>query len=203
MELTQTTIPSFTPLQALSQAVLRLARWRIIGSFPALPKYIIIGAPHTTNWDFFYMLLIKGRTGVNIHWLGKDSLFRRPFEGLMKWLGGIPVNRQLRKNLVDQIVDQFQSRQELKIAVTPEGTRSRSGHWKTGFYYMALGANVPIQLVSISYPTRILEIGPLLIPTGTIEMDFEVIRQFYKDKIGKYPEKQGEVRLSSEDFEKP
>jgi 1-acyl-sn-glycerol-3-phosphate acyltransferase len=203
MELTQTTIPSFTPLQALSQAVLRLAGWRIIGSFPALPKYIIIGAPHTTNWDFFYMLLIKGRTGVNIHWLGKDSLFRRPFGGLMKWLGGIPVNRQLRKNLVDQIVDQFQSRQELKIAVTPEGTRSRSGHWKTGFYYMALGANVPIQLVSISYPTRILEIGPLLIPTGTIEMDFEVIRQFYKDKIGKYPEKQGEVRLSSEDFEKP
>ena len=197
MNITQAFTPSLTLVQALSQALLRLTRWRIYGSFPALPKYIIVGAPHTSNWDFFYMLLIKGRTGVNIHWLGKDSLFRWPFGGLMKWLGGIPVNRGTRKNLVDQIVDNFQSNQELMIAITPEGTRSKSSYWKTGFYYMALGANVPIQLVSISYPAHILEIGPLVTPTGDIERDFEVIKSYYSDKTGKYPEKQGEIRVST------
>jgi 1-acyl-sn-glycerol-3-phosphate acyltransferase len=185
--------PRLTFLQAISLSFLRLRRWRIVGRFPDESKYIVIGAPHTTNWDFLQMLLLKGATGVNLHWIGKDSLFRWPLGRVMKWLGGIPVDRKARNNFVDQIVDQFRGHEQLSIAIAPEGTRSKSHYWKTGFYYMAAGAQVPIQLVAIDYRSRALEIGPLLAPNLGIEKTFELIRKFYQGKQGKYPRRQGEI----------
>lgn len=187
-----------TPTQALCQALLRLQRWQIVGQFPDLPKYVVVGAPHTTNWDFFYSLLLKGATGVDLHWVGKDSLFRWPLGSLMKWLGGIPVNRRSRNNFVDQMVALFQRSDHLALAIAPEGTRRKAHYWKTGFYRMAEGANIPIVLIAINYDSRALEIGPLLFPSGDIEKDFEIIRKFYAGKRGKYPAKQSEVQLRSE-----
>lgn len=187
-----------TPTQAFCQALLRLQKWQVFGNFPDLPKFIVIGAPHTTNWDFYYMLLIKGVTGVDLRWVGKDTLFRWPVGKIMKWLGGIPVNRRSRNNFVDQMIDLFKQYDRLALAITPEGTRSKVHHWKTGFYHMAVGAQVPVVLVAIDYLTRTIEIGPSLIPTGDIENDFAVIRAFYAGKQGKYPEKQGTIQLRPE-----
>ncbi len=193
-------VPPQTPGQYFGSAILRLCRWQIIGRFSDEPKFITIGAPHTTNWDFVMMLLLKIAVGVDMHWIGKDSLFHAPFGRIMKWSGGIPVNRRSRNNFVDQIVDLFNRRERLVIAITPEGTRSKANYWRTGFYYMALGANAPIQLVGIDYPSRTIEIGPLLMPSGDIEKDFGVIRKFYAEKNGKYPQKQGEILIKPEDI---
>jgi 1-acyl-sn-glycerol-3-phosphate acyltransferase len=195
MNQVQTISSRLTPAQAISQSILRLVRWRIIGRFPDQKKYIVIGAPHTTNWDFVLTLLFKSASGVNLQWIGKDSLFRWPFGGLMKWLGGIPVNRKIRNNFVDQMVEKFQQREQLTLAISPEGTRRKSHYWKTGFYYMAAGAQVPIQLVAINYADRSIEIGPLLAPDQGIEKTFGLIRKFYHDKKGKYPELQGEIQF--------
>jgi 1-acyl-sn-glycerol-3-phosphate acyltransferase len=187
------------PTQALCQALLRLQRWQIIGFLPDIPKYLVVAAPHTTNWDFFYALMLKGATGVNLQWVGKDSLFRWPVGVLMKWLGGIPVNRRSRNNFVDQMVELFQSSDHLALAIAPEGTRKKAHYWKTGFYHMATGAQVPIVLIAIDYATRTLEIGPSLLPSGDIANDFEMIRKFYEVKQGKYPAKQGTVQLRPDD----
>lgn len=181
--------------QVVSEGLLHLSRWRVLGHFPDLPKYIVVGAPHTTNWDFYYLLLVKGVTGVDLRWIGKDSLFRWPLGSLMKWSGGIPVNRRSRNNFVDQMVDLFSQYDSLALSLTPEGTRSKVNYWKTGFYHMAVGAQVPIVLVAIDYPSRTIEIGPLLIPSGDIECDFGIIRKFYDGKSGKYPAKQGAIQL--------
>lgn len=198
MNQSQTIVRRQTPLQALNLAFLRLLRWRITGSFPAAPKYLVVGAPHTTNWDFMFMLLLRGATGVNLHWVGKDSLFRWPLGGFLKRLGGIPVNRRIRANFVDQIIDLYNCREELAIAIAPEGTRKKAHYWRSGFYYMALGAQIPIQLVAVDYGRRTLEIGPLLQPSGDIDKDFVLIRRFYAGKQGKFPHFQGEVRLKDE-----
>jgi 1-acyl-sn-glycerol-3-phosphate acyltransferase len=198
MNQTQLLTRQRTPTQAICQALLRLQRWQIIGLFPVPPKCIVVGAPHTTNWDFYYMLLLKGATGVDLRWIGKEALFRWPFGGFMKWLGGIPVNRRIRNQLVDQMVELFQNYDRLALAITPEGTRSKAHYWKTGFYHIAMGVQAPVVLVAIDYSSRSLEFGPLLVPSGDIEKDFEIIRKFYTGKQGKYPVQQGEIRLRPE-----
>jgi len=109
---------------------MRLLGWRLINQVPTLDKYLVIAAPHTTNWDFFYMLLMRGASGVNFHWVGKDALFRFPMGGVMRWLGGIPVNRRIRANFVDQIVELFKQHKQLVLAIAPEGTRGRSVTWR-------------------------------------------------------------------------
>jgi 1-acyl-sn-glycerol-3-phosphate acyltransferase len=177
---------------------MRLLGWRLINQVPALDKYLVIAAPHTTNWDFFYMLLMRGASGVNFHWVGKDALFRFPMGGVMRWLGGIPVNRRIRANFVDQIVELFKQHKQLVLAIAPEGTRGRSVTWRTGFYYMALGAGVPIAMVGIDYPSKSLEISPCFQPSGDLQADFEIIRSFFRDKRGKYPHLQGEIVIAAE-----
>lgn len=113
----------------------------------------------------------------------------------MRWLGGIPVNRRSRNNFVEQIVETFRQQEELVIAIAPEGSRGSTVYWKTGFYYIALGAQVPIALGFIDYPNRVVGIGPAFIPSGDIQADFSVIKDFYTGKKGKYPHRQGEVQL--------
>ena len=175
--------------------LMRVLGWRIINQFPTLDKYLVIAAPHTTNWDFFYMLLMRGASGMDIRWVGKDNLFRFPVGGVMRWLGGIPVNRRIRANFVDQIVTLYQQREQIAVVIAPEGTRGRSVSWRTGFYYMALGANVPIVMVGIDYPSKTLEISNSFQPSGDLQADFEIIRSFYKSKRGKYPDLQSEITV--------
>ncbi len=181
----------------LARACLRLAGWRLEGSAPTVPKYVLIGAPHTSNWDFVLALLVKSALGIRFCWIGKDSLFRFPFGGFMRWLGGIPVNRRVRSNFTEQMVARFCAHRELSVVITPEGTRSRTEYWKSGFYHVALGAGVPVVLGFVDYRCRRLGIGPVITLTGDREADMKVIREFYADKSGLHPEKQGQIRLRS------
>ncbi len=176
-------------------AVLRILCWRIEGAAPLIQKYVLIGAPHTSNWDFVLALLAKSALDLRFHWIGKDTLFRWPFGGFMRWLGGIPVNRRSRNNFIDLMVQQFLAHDEFVIVITPEGTRSRTEFWKSGFYYIALGAQVPVAMGYVDYARRTLGIGPALTLTGNLEADFAPIRAFYADKAGKHPQQQGEVRI--------
>jgi 1-acyl-sn-glycerol-3-phosphate acyltransferase len=184
--------------QILALALLRAVSWKFTLDLPPTSKYVLVGAPHTSNWDFVYFLLLKFATGIKFNWIGKESLFRFPVGIVMSRVGGIPVDRSIRNNFVTQIVDLFNQKDQLIIMIAPEGTRSKAQYWKTGFYYIALGASVPVSLGFIDYGTRVIGIGPYFYPTGDIQADFNGIKKFYAGKKGKHPDRQGEVRLLSE-----
>jgi 1-acyl-sn-glycerol-3-phosphate acyltransferase len=184
-----------TFIQKLADMALRLAGWQLVGELPDLPKYIIIGAPHTTNWDFVLAMMIKLSTGLRFHWIGKDSLFRLPYGWFFRWTGGIPVWRERRQNFVEQIVERINNADEMVIVIAPEGTRSKSHYWKSGFYYMAVGANVPILLAFVDFPQKEFGFGPLFYPCDDISLDFEKIREFYSQKSGLYPNQQSAIEL--------
>jgi 1-acyl-sn-glycerol-3-phosphate acyltransferase len=185
-------------LQALAKTILRLTHWKLDIHYPSAPKYVLIGAPHTSNWDLWFALLLMYASGVKLTWIGKHTLFRWPIGGLLRWLGGIPVNRASRNNFVQQIVDAFNRFENLVIAIAPESTRSKVDYWKTGFYYIAMGAGVPIALGFIDYPNRVVGIGPTLIPSGDLQADFDQIKTFYANKQGVNPGKQGPIQLRPE-----
>jgi 1-acyl-sn-glycerol-3-phosphate acyltransferase len=176
-------------LAALAVILLRLIGWRVIGELPAQRKYVLIGAPHTSNWDFPLMLLAVLKVGMDVRWLGKSGLFPFPLAGFMRWLGGIPVDRSKNNNLVDQLVDLFRRRHELVLIIPPEGTRAKVERWKTGFYYVAQGAGVPILLGFVDGSRKEMGFGPLFYPTGDYAADLLVIQAFYRDKSGVHPER--------------
>ena len=121
--------------------------------------------------------------------MGKDSLFRRPYKGFFKWLGAIPIDRSRSKNVVAQTIQKFNQNKTMILTIAPEGTRSRVKKWKTGFYHIAHGANVPIALGFLDYQRKVGGIGPVIYPTGNIEADMQSIRVFYDGVTGKFPEK--------------
>ena len=176
-------------LRWFSIVVLKITGWRTHGRLPATPKFVIVGAPHTSNWDLPYGLFIIFVLRGKIYWLGKESLFRRPFKGFFKWLGGIPIDRSKSKNVVAQSIQQFNQNKTMILTIAPEGTRSRVKKWKTGFYHIAKGANVPIVLGFLDYRRKTGGIGPVIYPTGNIDADMETIRAFYDGITGKFPEK--------------
>jgi 1-acyl-sn-glycerol-3-phosphate acyltransferase len=182
--------------QRLAYIILRLIGWRTHVIRPHSSKYVLIGAPHTSNWDFGILLLLMAADQLPIRFMGKDSLFRGPFGPVMRSLGGIPVNRRERTNLVDQIVAKFEEFEELIIGIAPEGTRSKTKHWKTGFYYIALKAKVPIAMAYLDYGNKIIGVGPSFTPSGDLKADFEIIREFYTGVVGKNPKEQGEIILA-------
>ncbi len=181
--------------QRLARAALKLMGWEMVGSFPNLPKYVLVGAPHTTNWDFPFTMLLMFASGIRFNWIAKDSLFKGPWRAILLRLGGIPVVRSRKSNFVNQIIEAFQRSSHMIVAISPEGTRSLVNRWKTGFYYMALGAQVPIVLGFIDYRRKQVGIGPVVYPSENIEETFAHLRTFYADKVGKYPEKQGCIEI--------
>lgn len=177
--------PILRPLLALSARVaLRLSGWQVVGRVPAAPRCVLIAAPHTSNWDFVLMLLAVLAVGLDVHWMGKHTLFARPFGRLMRWLGGIPVDRTQSNRTAAQIVARFRAAGELVVLITPEGTRAQVARWKTGFYHIAVGAGVPIVLAYVDAATRSLGIGPQFAPSGDLERDLPLIQAFYADKTG-------------------
>ena len=188
--------PSFWQLCA--RAILRLQSWKWDFTIPEEPKYVLIGAPHTSNWDLLYAVWLMQAAGVRPHFVGKASLFRPPLGILMRAWGGVPVERSTSNNFVQQMAEVFNQHDEFVLMVAPEGTRSQVDYWRTGFYYIALGAQVPIAMAYVDYSTRTVGIGAAFYPTGDIHADFVQIKAFYADKKGKYPEKQGEIRLKPE-----
>jgi 1-acyl-sn-glycerol-3-phosphate acyltransferase len=170
-----------TLLRAGSRAFLRLNGWQVRGTLPArATKSVFIAAPHTSNWDLPYTLMSAFCLRLNIHWMGKASLFRWPWGPLMRWLGGIAVDRARSTNLVAAAAAALVAADgPLQLVVPPEGTRDKTRHWKTGFYYIALEAQVPIVLAYMDYEKKLAGLGPLFEPSGDVEADMAEIKRFY------------------------
>ena len=182
-------------LRWVSMLYLRMIGWRWEGKLPDEPKYVIIVAPHTSNWDFPIGLAIAFATRFKGYWFGKDKLFRRPFGWFVRWLGGIPIDRSKSSDVVAQVIRVFTERERMALVLTPEGTRRKVAGWKTGFYHIARGANVPIVMAFLDYLHKTGGFGPLLKPSGDIRADMEVIRAFYTTVTARYPDKQAPVAL--------
>ncbi len=174
--------------RGLGKAVLRLLGWDFEGEIPNLSKMVVIGAPHTSNWDFLVGMATLLGLGFDVQWIGKHTLFRPPFGGVMRLLGGVPVNRETSEGLVAQVAEAFKQRERFALGVTPEGTRKRVEKWKTGFYFIAHGAGVPILPAFFDYPRKRVGVGPLLHPSGDLEADLATLRAFYAPFQGKNPE---------------
>ena len=174
-----------TSLHRVSRMILSLAGWRLEGRLPSIPKFVLVGAPHTSNWDLPFTLLIAFAFKARIHWMGKKGIFRRPFNGFFQWLGGIPVERSQSDNLVEQSVQQFKRNEHLILTIAPAGTRKHVTNWKSGFYHIACGADVPIVLGFLDYRRKVGGFGPLIHPTGNFTDDMAAIQDFYDSVTGK------------------
>jgi 1-acyl-sn-glycerol-3-phosphate acyltransferase len=176
-----------TVLRAGSLAFLRLNGWQVQGALPAqAPKAVLIAAPHTSNWDLPYTLMVAFALRLNIYWMGKASLFRFPFGAVMRWLGGLPVDRSRANNLVAAAAAALRDTSgPAQLVVPPEGTRGRTRHWKTGFYFIALEARVPIVLAFMDYRRKVGGLGPVFVPTGDVEVDMSEIKRFYAGVQGR------------------
>ena len=168
--------------------LLFLSGWRTDGRAPDIDKYVLIAAPHTSNWDFIFFLLIIFKLRLPVYWMGKRSMFRWPFKWLLKKLGGIPVDRSGKNNVVNTMTSAFENSEALVITIAPSGTRKNVGPWKTGFYHIAREAKVPIVCGFLDYQNKTGGIGPVFQPTEDMEADMADIRSFYSGISGRYPE---------------
>jgi 1-acyl-sn-glycerol-3-phosphate acyltransferase len=182
----------------IARGFLWLTGWKPEGARPVERRYVLIAAPHTSNWDLAYLLALAEVFDIKVSWMGKHALFRPPLGWLMRSVGGIPVVREKRGNLVAAVAKTFSELADLALVVPAEGTRGYVPHWKSGFYHIAQTAKVPIVLGYLDYPRKRGGFGPALYPTGDLRADMDEIREFYADKVGKYPDQFGAVRLKEE-----
>lgn len=174
-------------MQTLSRWLLKQWGWQIQGQLPQQAQYLIIVAPHTSNWDFIVGLLARFALATHIHFLGKHSLFIKPWGWFFSAIGGTPVDRRKTNNLVDAVADLFKQDANYKLALAPEGTRSQVTRWKTGFYHIAYKAQVDIVPVALDFKLKQVIITNPLTPTGNIEQDMQQLIDFYRSVSGKYP----------------
>ena len=172
-------------LRLVGRSALRLGGWRFAGGIPNLAKAVLIVVPHTSNWDFPIGVSAMFAIGLRVTWLGKHTLFRGPFGPVMRWLGGISVDRTASAGVVDQIVALFNESEKMLLGLAPEGTRSRVDRWKTGFYHIAHGARIPILPIAFDWGTRSIRFGESLQPTGQVEEDIEVLKGFFVGAAGR------------------
>ncbi len=170
------------------RGLLGLLGWRIVGTMPNVPKAVLMVAPHTSNWDFGLGVIAMYAIGIRVWFLGKHTLFWWPLAPVLRWLGGVAVDRRAASGVVDRIVEAFAARDELILAVTPEGTRAEVKRWKTGFYRIALGAGVPIVPVTFDYGDREVRFGPPLVPTGDLDADLQGLARFVAGSRGRRPQ---------------
>ena len=190
-------------MRPLARLILRLIGWRTEVTVPIPAKCVIVGAHHTTNADFFMTLFLLFANDLRFNWIAKDSAFRWPLGWIMRKLGGIPVVRSTRSNFVQQVVERFNTSSRFSVAIAPEGTRRESNYWKSGFYYIALGAGVPIMLGYADYARKVVGIGEQITPSGDIHADMLEIARFYEGVTPRYPHKRSIVRIQpSQDNER-
>ena len=182
-------------LAYLSMWLLKMLGWSAHADFPESKKYIAIAAPHTSNWDFPLGILAAKALHIDVHWLGKHTLFRWPFGWFFRAIGGTPIHRGQSADLISQTADLFSHQDELVIALAPEGTRSKTDHWKTGFWHIAKAANVPIAMAYLDFGKRQIGLGGSFYPSDNIEQDFERIRMFYQGRRGKNPAQESLIQL--------
>jgi 1-acyl-sn-glycerol-3-phosphate acyltransferase len=175
--------------RAFGRTLLRLLRWRVEGEVPDVPHCVMVAAPHTSNWDFVVGIAAKLALGLRVGWLGKHTIFKRPFRGLLRWLGGIPVDRAAAEGIVETAVKRFRSEPRLFLGVTPEGTRQRVDRWKSGFHRIAVGAGVPILPVRIDWSRRAIVLAALVTPTGDYGRDLARLQAGFSPRMARYPER--------------
>lgn len=173
---------------ALGRLVLRAMGWRIEGELPDLPKFVIIGAPHTSNWDFIVAMATMFALGLRASWLGKHTLFEGLFGWYFRWLGGIPVRRDRSEGVVEDTVEAFRSRESLVVGISPEGTRKAVSQWKRGFYHIASGAGVPILPVALDYSRKAIVFLPPFHPTPDAEADLGALQALYSPAMARHPD---------------
>lgn len=171
-------------MSGFSKGILKLFGWTLEGEPPSLKKYVIIIAPHTSNWDFFIFLLVKSVFKLQVVFIGKHTIFVGPFGWLLRKIGGLPVERSNSHNVVEQIADEFKRRQHMIFALSPEGTRSYKDHWKSGFYHIAKKAKVPIQTAFLNATDKTLGWGPLMDSSLSEDDLLKKLALFYEDKKG-------------------
>lgn len=182
----------------LAKCILRMGGWQTVGEIPDLEKAVFVAAPHTTNWDGFWLLVYKLAVDVEVRFLAKDTLFWWPLGPVLAAMGALPINRKDANSIVPQLVTEFARADHLFLALAPEGTRSWRPCWKTGFHRISGAANVPIVLAHIDYARKVIGIGPTLPPGRTLEEDFADIRDYFDGVTGKRPELQGPVAYSTD-----
>jgi 1-acyl-sn-glycerol-3-phosphate acyltransferase len=167
--------------RAVGRAILRLTGWRIEGALPDLPRFVIIAAPHSSNWDFILGIAVVFALRLDLRFIGKAELFRGPFGGLMRWLGGIPVDRSRAHGMVDGVAARFREEETLVVALAPEGTRKPVERWKSGFYHIAWHAGVPIMPAVFDNGRSAIRLLPPFAPTGDADRDIAALRSLYAD----------------------
>lgn len=179
----------------LSLWLLKLLGWSVHADYPQSKKYVIIAAPHTSNWDFPLGIIAQSALNLNIQWIGKHTLFRWPYGWFFRAIGGTPVYRHESLNLSQQLAARFASTEAMVLALAPEGTRKKTDHWKTGFYHIATAANVPIVMGYLDFGRKQVGIGKSFMPSGDIDSDFEIIREYYRDICGKNPQQTSSIQI--------
>jgi 1-acyl-sn-glycerol-3-phosphate acyltransferase len=182
---------------------LKVFGWRLETETPPHPKFVLVAAPHTSGWDLPFMLATSYVMNVPISWMGKQELFAPPFGWFMRALGGIPIDRSKHHNTVSWAVEQFEQTERLVLAVPAKGTRARAEYWKSGFYHIAKGANVPVGLARLDYGRKRCGIGAFIVPSGDVRADMDLIRAFYADVTAKFPHLEAEPRLREEEEAPP
>jgi len=189
-------------LQMFSRCVLKLVGWKAVSGAENRDKYILIGAPHTSNWDFPLTLLGLSALGIRFSWIAKDSLFRWPAGYVFRKIGGIPVDRSARTGFLEEMVDTFLTREKLIVAIAPEGTRAYTDHWKAGFYHIARKSKVDVRLGFVDYTSKTVGVGPYLSPSDDIRSDFDYLERFYRNKTGKIAANKSLIRLRKKELKR-
>ena len=184
----------------LAATSLHLAGWRFEGGVPAEKKYVCLAVPHTSNWDGLLLVAMLQSIGLDMQWMIKDAWVKGPLAPVMRRLGAVAINRDRSTNVVDQMVEQFRVRDQFVLGIPPEGTRSRAEHWKSGFYHIARGANVPVVPGYLDFARKRAGLGPAIPMTGDVVADMDKLRAFYAEKkpVAFDPESFGPIRLREE-----
>ncbi|MEP2103403.1 MAG: lysophospholipid acyltransferase family protein [Parasphingorhabdus sp.] len=176
-------------VRRFSVFVYNINGWKAVQENPVPRKCVIIAAPHTSNWDFIYFFGLTNSLKFKSYWIGKDTLFKWPFGDMMRRMGGIPVDRSKSQNMVDAMVEEFNKRDDFILTIPPEGTRGNVRQWRTGFYYIALKAKVPLIIGMMDYAKKTGGLGPEIQLTGDYEADMAKVSGFYHSVTPKYPNK--------------
>jgi 1-acyl-sn-glycerol-3-phosphate acyltransferase len=185
-------------MKRLAHLWMRWTGWSFVGQMPPVDKYVVIGAPHTSNWDFVAFLAVAHHFRIPARFIGKHGLFRPPLGWLMRRWGGIPIRRDSGQGLVEQVVAEVATAPRIGLVIAPEGTRNRAGGWRSGFYWIARGAGVPIVCGFVDYATRTAGVAATIEPSGDLEADLGRLATVYAGKVGRHPDRQSEVRLRQE-----
>jgi 1-acyl-sn-glycerol-3-phosphate acyltransferase len=186
MTIFNTPILSFI-FQLLARLIMRLLGWRVDGTLPDLPKYVLVGAPHTSNWDFVLFLGVIFTLRANVHFMGKAELFRWPVGWFFRYCGGVPVDRKKSTGLVEQMVQAFNATERFVLVIAPEGTRHHVVEWKRGFYHIARGAGIPIVMAVVDGKNKAVHIGQVFHPTEDMEADMKTIKGIFEGVVGINP----------------